>query len=173
MAKKRRFRIRDVNAVRQPGELSATADGKLAAMSVAELAPDGGRMISRVWLLDEAAREGARPITAEGKRASLPKFSSDGRRLAYLAEGDKEKMQLVVLSAPFSEPKVLTSFEHGVKWFDWLGGRRLLVLAAADRFELLARVPLGEASFATPAIADGVMYLRTYKHLISVGGKRP
>ena len=38
------------------------------------------------------------------------------------------------------------------------------MLAAADRFEVLARVPLGEPSSATPAVAGGVMYLRTRSH---------
>lgn len=48
----------------------------------------------------------------------------------------------------------------------------VFVLAAGESFKLLARIPLGEQSFATPAVADGVMYLRTYRHLISVGGKK-
>jgi len=48
----------------------------------------------------------------------------------------------------------------------------VVVLAAADKFEVLARVPLGEPSFATPAVADGVMYLRTRSHLFSLGGSR-
>ncbi len=46
----------------------------------------------------------------------------------------------------------------------------VVVLAAADKFELLARVPLGEPSFATAAVAGGVMYLRTRSHLFSLGG---
>jgi len=46
----------------------------------------------------------------------------------------------------------------------------VFVLAAADTFELLAREPLGEPSYATPAVADGVMYLRTSVSLISLGG---
>ena len=46
----------------------------------------------------------------------------------------------------------------------------VVVLAAADKFEVLARVPLGEPSFATPAVAGGVMYLRTRSHLFSLGG---
>jgi outer membrane protein assembly factor BamB len=45
------------------------------------------------------------------------------------------------------------------------------VLAASSEYKLLARNPLGEASQATPAIADGRMYLRTLSHLISIGGK--
>ena len=48
----------------------------------------------------------------------------------------------------------------------------VVVLAAADKYELLARNPLGEPSQATPAVSGGRMYLRTYSHLISVGGTR-
>jgi len=63
----------------------------------------------------------------------------------------------------------------------WVGGRlyciskngEVFVIAASDKFELLARVPLGEPGFATPAVADGVMYLRTRSQLFSLGGKRP
>jgi uncharacterized membrane protein YqiK len=63
----------------------------------------------------------------------------------------------------------------------WVDGRlyciarngEVVVLAAGDKFEVLARVPLGEASFATPVVAGGVMYLRTLSHLYSLGGKKP
>ena len=47
----------------------------------------------------------------------------------------------------------------------------VFVLAAGEKFELLARNPLGELSYATPAVAFGRLYLRTHGHLISVGGK--
>lgn len=47
----------------------------------------------------------------------------------------------------------------------------VVVLAAADKFEVLGRVALGEKCFATPAIAGGIMYLRTYSQLFSLGGK--
>ncbi len=48
----------------------------------------------------------------------------------------------------------------------------VVVLAASDEFRLLARVPLGELSYATPAVSKGVMYIRTCSHLISLGGKK-
>ena len=48
----------------------------------------------------------------------------------------------------------------------------LVVVEASDQFKVLARSNLGEASHATPAVADGVLYLRTEGHLISVGGKK-
>ena len=49
----------------------------------------------------------------------------------------------------------------------------VVILAAADKFQILGRVPLGEQCFATPAIAGGVMYLRTYSRLLSLGGRKP
>ncbi|TKJ35503.1 MAG: hypothetical protein CEE38_15135 [Planctomycetes bacterium B3_Pla] len=48
----------------------------------------------------------------------------------------------------------------------------VLVIKASKAYELLAINSLGEGSQATPAIAGGRMYLRTYSHLISIGGKR-
>jgi outer membrane protein assembly factor BamB len=62
----------------------------------------------------------------------------------------------------------------------WVDGRlyniskkgEVVVLAAADKFEVLSRVPLGETTLATPAVSGGVMYLRTSEHLFSLGGKR-
>lgn len=48
----------------------------------------------------------------------------------------------------------------------------VVVIKAAPSYELLAVNPLGEKSHATPAIADGRIYLRTYSHLISVGPKK-
>jgi len=46
------------------------------------------------------------------------------------------------------------------------------VIAAGEKPEVLAANPLGEASHATPAIAGGVLYLRTFSHLIAIGGKK-
>lgn len=44
------------------------------------------------------------------------------------------------------------------------------VIAASDKFELLARNELGHPTRATPAIAGGAMYFRTYSHVFSLGG---
>lgn len=46
----------------------------------------------------------------------------------------------------------------------------VVVLAAKKEFEELGRVPLGEGSRSTPAIADGRLFLRTFSKLMSIGG---
>ena len=63
----------------------------------------------------------------------------------------------------------------------WVAGRLycisrkgdVVVLAAADTYKLLFRLPLGDPSYATPAVASGVMYLRTQSRLFALGATRP
>jgi len=45
----------------------------------------------------------------------------------------------------------------------------VVVLAAADRLEVLARNPLGEGAHSSPAIARGRLYFHTFTHVIAVG----
>lgn len=47
----------------------------------------------------------------------------------------------------------------------------VVVIRASETYELLAVNPLGETSHATPAVSGGRMYLRTYSHLFSIGGR--
>ncbi len=59
----------------------------------------------------------------------------------------------------------------------WIEGRlyciskhsQIVVLAASRKFKVLARMELGEKTFATPAVANDVMYLRTQSRLYSLG----
>jgi len=44
------------------------------------------------------------------------------------------------------------------------------VLKAGPQFEVLAANPLGEYTLATPAISEGVLYFRTQRSLIAIGG---
>jgi outer membrane protein assembly factor BamB len=48
---------------------------------------------------------------------------------------------------------------------------QVVVLAAGDKYELLGQMDLGELSESTPAVADGVMYLRTESQLMAIGKK--
>lgn len=49
----------------------------------------------------------------------------------------------------------------------------VVVLAAGDEFKVLARNELGELTRATPAVAKGRIFFRTWEHLISLGGAKP
>ena len=47
----------------------------------------------------------------------------------------------------------------------------VVVMSVADKFKELGRVSLGETSFATPAVADGRMYLKTATKLFCIEAK--
>lgn len=48
----------------------------------------------------------------------------------------------------------------------------VVVVKAAETYELLAINSLDETSHSTPAVSGGRMYLRTFSHLFSVGGSK-
>ena len=46
----------------------------------------------------------------------------------------------------------------------------MFVLATGDKFQLLARNPLGEGTHCTPCVDGGRLYLKTFTHLVCLGG---
>ena len=62
----------------------------------------------------------------------------------------------------------------------WVDGRLfcvsttgdVVVLEASDKFNILHRYPLHELCHSTPAVALGRMFVRTEKHLVSLGGAK-
>jgi len=106
----------------------------------------------------------------------VPIFVSDGRRVYLLGD------QGVMTCIQPSDGKVLWRERIGGTYFAspvLVDGRlycasregRMVVVAAADQYKLLATVDLEEPTNATPAVAGGVMYIRTLSHLMAIGGR--
>jgi outer membrane protein assembly factor BamB len=47
----------------------------------------------------------------------------------------------------------------------------VVVLAASKEYQLIGRMELGEGTRSTPCVSGGRMYIRTFSHLFSLGGK--
>ena len=103
-------------------------------------------------------------------------LAKDGRLFLWSDNG-------MVTCLKVADGEVIWSERVGGEFYGspvWVNGRLyclakngdVVVVAAADKFEVVARVPLGESSYATPAVAGGVMYLRTQSQLFSLGGKK-
>jgi len=43
------------------------------------------------------------------------------------------------------------------------------VVKAGPQYELLAKNPIGETCMATPAISDGMIFVRSQHHLLGLG----
>lgn len=48
---------------------------------------------------------------------------------------------------------------------------QMIVLATGDKFEELARNPIGEGTRSTPCVDGGRLYVKTFTHLVCIGGK--
>ncbi len=96
------------------------------------LAPDGRRMVftletqdralnekrSALWLLDVGAGE-SRQFSIGTKHDSSPRWSVDGRWLAFLSDREGEKSQVWVMPADGGEARKLTNMKNGVSDFCW------------------------------------------------------
>ena len=94
-------------------------DGRRIAFVVTSLSEERDEYLSNIWIVDAAGGE-PRCFTAGPRRDVEPRWSPDGRRLAFLSErSPKEKLQLYVMPADGGEPTRLTSFENGAGSVAW------------------------------------------------------
>lgn len=101
-------------------------------------------------------------------RGDLVFLWGDAGRLACIRAATGEEVWKARLEAEFYGSPVLV----GDRLYCISQKGEVFVIAAGDKFALLGRSPLGEGSYATPAVAGGVLYLRTFSHLISIGGRK-
>src|SRR6202050_3427628 len=86
----------DIGRVRQLGDPRVSPDGGTVAFTVTDPDLEGNRYTRRIWLVP--AREpgaGPRPFTGPGSE-QLPRWSPDGRRLAFAVTGDDGRAQICV-----------------------------------------------------------------------------
>jgi dipeptidyl aminopeptidase/acylaminoacyl peptidase len=119
------FQIRDVS---QP-ELSP--DGQWVAYSVRTRLLKDDKNEQRIWMI--AARGGdPLPMTAEGVSSSHPRWSPDGKYLAFLSARSGGKSQVWLLNRFGGEAQRLTETPQSVGDFEWSPDSRRLVLALQD-----------------------------------------
>ena len=122
----------------------------------------GGKAASVAYTLKQPVPLVPTPVVTGGR---LFLWGDDGRLACLDVAGGKVIWRERIRAAFYGSPVCVNGRLYCVsKTGD------VYVIAAADKYELLGRVSLGEASFATPAVCDGVMYLRTNSTLFSLGG---
>src|SRR6266404_2177165 len=119
------FQIRDVS---QP-ELSP--DGQWVAYAVRTRMLKEDKNEQRLWMI---SNHGGDPIslTAEGVSSSHPRWSPDGKYIAFLSPRNNGKPQVLLLNRLGGEAAHLTDSPQGVDDFEWSPDSTRLVLILRD-----------------------------------------
>ena len=101
---------------RQPSDLNVSPDGRQVAFSVTE-PPEGKAPAEDIWLLDVASGR-ARPLTHSTRVNRSPRWSPDGRTLAFLSSRNGAP-QIYLLPMDGGEARPFTKGNDGVSAFAW------------------------------------------------------
>ncbi|MEW5901378.1 MAG: S9 family peptidase, partial [Acidobacteriota bacterium] len=87
---------------------------------------------TQVWMIPAEGGE-AIPMTAKAVSSSQPRFSPDGKYLAFLsARGENSRTQVWLLNRQGGEAQPLTEMRQGVRSFEWSPDSSKLVLLVQD-----------------------------------------
>ncbi len=127
----RPLKIADYFRLRSISDPQISPDGQWIAYQLEEHDLEENESRTGIWMVSSA---GGVPIrmTAEGKPASRPRFSPDGRYLSFLAARDEGEAQVWTLNRLGGEAMQLTDVEQGVSAYDWSPDARRLVLVIKD-----------------------------------------
>src|SRR6266481_928422 len=119
------FQIRDVS---QP-ELSP--DGQWVAYAVRTRMLKEDKNEQRLWMVSTHGGDSI-PLTAEGVSSSHPRWSPDGKYLAFLSARNGGKNQVWLLDRRGGEAQKLTEVAQGINDFEWSPDSTRLVLILQD-----------------------------------------
>ena len=120
-------------SLRHISDLEFSPDGSRIALVVSEPAK-GDQRQRHIWLLDPATGA-ARQITYSEKAESSPRWSPDGKFLAFLSNRDANQ-QIYRLSLSGGEAELLTKGKRNISHFEWShDGKRIAFIAPDAKTE--------------------------------------
>lgn len=136
MGKRAAFSIEDGLGMRQVSDPQLSPDGTRVAFVVTELDSESKKYPRNLWMVSSEGGD-ARPLTFDLDSTVEPRWSPDGRTVAFLSnrkrgtEDGEGKNQIWLLPMAGGEARRLTQVEGGIHGIDWSpDGQSLLFLSS-------------------------------------------
>jgi dipeptidyl aminopeptidase/acylaminoacyl peptidase len=127
------MRPEDIYALTNVGDVRLSPDGRRVAYVVTRVDREANRYRSAVWLAALDGSDEPRQLTSGERTDGSPRWSSDGRLLAFVSsrDGEEEKAhdELYVLPVDGGEPRRLTHGKARVESIAWSPDSRRIAFA--------------------------------------------
>ncbi len=118
-AQRRGVTAEDYFAFETANDPQISPDGKWVAYTVTTVDQKTNRRMSRIWIAALDGSHPAVPFTAEANSSTSPRWSPDGRFMAFLSARDQGRPQIWLLSRNGGEGRRVTNLENGASNFEW------------------------------------------------------
>jgi dipeptidyl aminopeptidase/acylaminoacyl peptidase len=127
----RNITVDDYFLIRDVAQPELSPDGQWVAYSVRTKMLKEDKNEQRLWMVSTKGGD-AIPLTVEGVSSSHPRWSPDGKYLAFLSARNGGKNQVWLLDRRGGEAQKLTEVAQGVNDFEWSPDSTRLVLILQD-----------------------------------------
>src|SRR5438309_11083469 len=123
--------VDDLFQIREVSDPQLSPDAQSVAYTVKTLLLKEDKSEERIWSVPSNGGD-AIPLTAEGVSSSHPRWSPDGKYLAFLSARNEGKTQVWLLNRLGGEAQKLTETPQDVDDFAWAPDGKRLVLILRD-----------------------------------------
>ena len=120
----------DILSIRELSDVQLSPDGKQVAFVITEPATSNTEpRVSNIWTMPTDGSESPRRLIQGLSNTGSPRWSPDGKTLAFLSEG----AQVYLLAVGDSTAVQLTSVPGGVEDFEWSPDSKMIAFVARDQ----------------------------------------